>query len=246
MNATDYNEKQEGNQILDDLNTIHFSSDACSKLDTYINEFRETGFVKLPTLLNASDYQLLFDESVELLENHSKRKDFAMAETDFTLRKISTVSGNVISKTAKLIPGFYQNTELVNFLSSIAEIDLFLTPDPADRHTVHRLHNKGDEHGGHVDTYPYVLVFLLEHPRFDEGGELKFVPNSLEIKDLDTDKALVATFNDGDCYFMKAGSNVHSVLPLKKDCHRTVLVFTYADEVSTEILTSYSSDKLYD
>lgn len=70
-------------------------------------------------------------------------------------------------------------------------------------------YHKVDEH---VDTYPY--VFLLEHPKVDEGGELVFVPNSLEVDELGTEKAFKTTFHAGECYFMRAGSNVHCVLPL--------------------------------
>ncbi len=243
-NYTEKESTQSTNLLNEELITV--SNDCLAKLDTFIDEFKLTGFTKLPNLLNEKEYTLLFNEAVRLLENFSKRKDFIMEETENTIRKISTVSGNIISNSSEIIPQFYQNQELVKFLGEIAETELFLTPDMADRHTVHRLHKKGDEHGGHVDTYPYVLVFLLEHPSFEEGGQLKFVPNSLDVKDLDTDKAIVASFKSGDCYFMKAGANVHSVLPLKKDAHRTVLVFTYADEVSNKILTSYSSNKLYD
>lgn len=225
---------------------LEFCQNYCPEISIYVNEFRKLGFVKLPTLLNSTDYDLLFKESINLLENYSRRKDFVMEETNFTLRKITTVSGNVVSQRSKLISHFYQNKDLREFLEAIAETNLFLTPDSADRHTVHRMHHKGDEHGGHVDTYPYVLVFLLEHPKVDEGGELVFVPNSLEVDELGTEKAFKTTFHAGECYFMRAGSNVHCVLPLVTDCHRTVLVFTYADEITAVVSTSYSSDKLYD
>ena len=209
-------------------------------------EFRANKFVKLPSFFTNEKFQSLFNESINLLDSHSKRKDFLMEDTEFTPRRISTVSGNVIFNESSLITELYQNEDLISFLETIAEEKLYLTPDIADRHAIHRLHKKNDIHGGHVDTYPYVLITCLESPGIDGGGELEYVPNSLDIKDLDTDKAIRKFIDKGESYFMKAGLSVHRVLPLQKEVNRTVVVFTYADEVSKNIIESYSSNLLYD
>lgn len=214
-------------------------------IDFYKNQFRKNRYVKLPNFFTDIAFNRLLKEGISLLDSHSKRKNFVMEETNFTLRKISTVSGNAISETSILIPELYQNTELLRTLEKISDTTLFLTPDIADRHAIHRLHEKGDEHGGHVDTYPYVLITFLEHPAENEGGELLFVPNSLNIEDLKSDHVFKDTFKAGDCYFMNASANVHCVLPLQKNTNRTVLVFTYADVYSKDIEISYSSNKLY-
>lgn len=216
-----------------------------SDVNFYVKEFAKNGYLKFSNFFAPEVFNALLIDSLDLLNRKSRRKDFVMEETNFTLRKISTVSGNVIHSESKFISEFYKNKDLVGFLEKISGKQLFLTPDMADRHTIHRLHKKGDEHGGHVDTYPYVFIICLEYPGEDGGGELEFVPNSKNIEDLKTKKTIKDSLQTGECYFMHSGANVHCVLPLKKDINRTVLVFTYADIDSKDIEISYSSDKLY-
>lgn len=209
-------------------------------------EFQKNKYVKLPGFFTKDKFKTLFNEAIHLLDTYSKRKDFLMEDTEFTPRKISTVSGNVIFNESSMITELYQEEELIAFLEEISGDKLFPTPDIADRHAIHRLHKKNDIHGGHVDTYPFVLITCLESPGKDGGGELEYVPNSLDIKDLGTDKAVRGYLDQGESYFMRASDSVHRVLPLKKEVNRTVVVFTYADEVSKDIIESYSSNLLYD
>lgn len=215
-------------------------------IDFYVDEYKKTGFVKIPNLFKMEIFNDLKEESLKLLDDYSKRKNFIMEETNSTLRKISTVSGKVIYKESSLIAKLYETKELLYFLEKIAGKKLFLTPDIADRHAIHRLHKKGDEHGAHVDTYPYVLITCIGDPGELGGGELKYVPNSLDMDDLATDKSITEKLLKGESYFMHASESVHCVLPLQKDTNRTVLVFTYADAISKEVKESYSSNKLYD
>ena len=217
-----------------------------AKVDLYKQEFEKFGYVKLNSFFTQDVIESLQKESQTLLGNYAKRKDFLMDETNFTPRKISTVSGHVIDKESRIISELYSNLDMVNFLEVVAKRKLFPTPDVADKHAVHKLHKKNDIHGGHVDTYPFVLITCLESPGVYGGGELEFVPNSLDINDLGTEKAIRDSLEVGESYFMHASKSVHRVLPLTRDTNRTVLVFTYADEESKDIDVSYSSNKLYD
>ena len=214
-------------------------------IESCITEFRKNRYLKFSGFFTDAAFDALQQETLALLDRHSKRKDFAMEETEFTLRKISTVSGNVIHATSPIITDLYANKHLISFLEQLAGTALYLTPDMDDRHAIHRLHREGDEHGAHVDTYPYVFIICLEGPGDEGGGELKFVYDSKNISDLESDRALCDVLRTGECYFMHSGLNVHCVLPLKKDVHRTVLVLTYADAESKDIDVSYSSSKLY-
>ena len=223
---------------------IQFEVEA--KVDLFKQEFAKLGYVKLTSFFTQDVIDSLIQESYRLLDTHAKRKDFLMDETNFTPRKISTVSGHVIDKESQLISDLYCNEGVLNFLEEIANVRLFETPDVADKHAIHKLHRKNDIHGGHVDTYPFVLITCLESPGQDGGGELEFVPNSLNLEDLGTEKAIRDTLKVGESYFMHASESVHRVLPLVKDTNRTVLVFTYADQQSKNIEVSYSSNKLYD
>ena len=212
----------------------------------FLSTFQDTGYVNLGCLFTPSVIDALLTESLGLLDRYSKRKDFYMDETNFTPRKISTVSGQVIDRESALITELYQSPPLIHFLEEVANDYLYPTPDIADRHAIHKLHKKNDVHGGHVDTYPYVLITCLESPGQDGGGALEFVPRSLNLDDLDTEKAIRDTLARGESYFMHASESVHRVMPLTKEANRTVLVFTYADEASKDIDISYSSSKLYD
>jgi len=216
------------------------------QIEMYKQEFAKYGYVKVSPLLTNDTIDILIEESNVLMDKYAKRKDFLMYETESTPRKISTVSGNIVNEESGFISSLYKNSQVVEFLEEISGNRLFETPDIADRHAIHKLHRKNDIHGGHVDTYPYVLITCLESPGRDGGGELEFVPNSLEIKDLGTEKSIKDILLTGESYFMRADKSVHRVLPLRKETNRTVLVFTYADLNSKNIEISYSSNKLYD
>lgn len=217
-----------------------------SKIDQHARKFRKFKYLKLTNFFSEERFEILYDECMRLLNDHSKRKDFLMEETNSTPRKITTVSGKVIHDQSNIIKDLYRDSSLIEFLERVSNEKLYITPDIADRHAIHRLHKKGDEHGGHVDTYPYVFIIFLEHPDINEGGELEFVPDSINISDLNSEKVIRDSFKSGECYFMKAGVNVHCVKPLKVDSNRTVLVLTYANIDSKNITLSYSSNKLYD
>ncbi|KAB8151542.1 hypothetical protein EZY14_017755 [Kordia sp. TARA_039_SRF] len=216
------------------------------KLERLTSEFDRIGYVKLASFFSEEVIENLQKEALRLLSKHGKRKDFVMDETDFTLRKITTVSGNLIDEESTMITDMYKDEKLISYLEEICDNKLFLTPDMADRHAIHMLHKKDDVHGGHLDTYPYVLITCLESPGVDGGGELEFVPFSENMDDLGSEKSVFDKLDVGDSYFMTASKSIHRVLPLKKDKNRTVLVFTYADEFSKDIEISYSSNKLYD
>ena len=208
--------------------------------------FAKDCYVKISNLFDKDLFSSLRKETFSLLERKSKRKDFIMVETNKTKRHLTTVSGTKIHLHSELIPTLYAHKKIINFLSGIADEALSLTPDLADRHAIHRMHQEGDTHGGHVDDYAFVLIICIEAPHLSQGGEVEFVPNSIDINDLGTDKARRDTLNVGDAYFMRSNKAVHRVLPLKETTNRTVVVFTYADIETKDINVSYSSASLYD
>lgn len=209
-------------------------------------DFSNNCYVKLTSLFTNIVIDRLKYESLVLLEKYSKRKDFLMKETEFTPRHITTVSGNQIINHSSFIPSLYSSDRVLDLLMKIADEEIFLTPDSADRHAIHRMHRRGDVHGGHVDDYAFVLITCLEAPKKNQGGQIEFVPYSLNIKDLGTNKSIVDHLEVGESYFMRSNKAVHRVLPLNDNVNRTVLVFTYADYQTKSLNVSYSSDSLYD
>lgn len=207
--------------------------------------FAENCFVKLPSFFEESIFNDLRDEALRLLGEHSNRKDFIMVETDNTPRHFSNVTGNVLHETKSLTDAIYTHPSLVNFLSKIAGEPLFFPIGIPERYAIHRMHKIGDIHGGHVDLFAFAFVICIESPGEDGGGELQFVPNELEISQLDSSNAIKVALKPGDCYFLHSNRSVHRVLPLKKEFNRTVIACGYADRATKDIERSYSTKSLY-
>jgi hypothetical protein len=208
-------------------------------------EFALNSYVKLPFFLNNDLFANLKAEVLRIFEQHSRRRDFNMEHQQNTPRHLSTVSGIAIAEQSQMITTLYRNSQLIEFLSGIAATQVYLVPDPFDRHVIHRLDKIGDVHGGHLDTYAFAFAIFIEAPPQETGGCLEFVPHSLEISDLDTPLAKRVGHNVGDCYLMKTNKTVHRVLPLCEEFKRTNLIFTYADDETINIDISYSSQPLY-
>lgn len=209
-------------------------------------QFDQIGYIKLPSFFIPAVFDNIETEVNNLLEAFALRKDFLMEETNNTPRRITTVSGKVIDQESPFLTDLYKNDEIIDFITKITDNSICLTPDMADRHAIHKLHKKNDIHGGHLDTYPYVLITCFESPGKDGGGELEFVPKSMDLSELGTEKSVIDYLEKGDSYLMNASHSVHRVLPLKEDRNRTVLVLTYADLATKDVDISYSSNKLYD
>lgn len=208
-------------------------------------EFALNCYVKLPLFFNDDSFMTLKTEALRIFEQHSRRRDFNMKHDQNTPRRMRNVSGTAVAEHSQIIPALYYDSQLIKFLSGIAGTQVYVAPDPFERHAIHRLDKIGDIHGGHLDTYAFVFVIFIETPPQEAGGCLEFVPHSMEISDLDTPLVKRVGHNVGDCYFMKANKTVHRVLPLRKEVKRTNLIFTYADDETKNIDLSYSSQDLY-
>jgi hypothetical protein len=228
--------------LFNTTNYSHLSREAGALLH---EEFALNCYVKLPLLFNDDSFAILKAEVLRIFEQHSRRRDFNMKHEKNTPRHLSTVSGVAVAEHSQLIPALYRDSHLIEFLCGIAGTQVYLVPDPFDRHVIHRLDKIGDIHGGHLDTYAFAFAIFIETPLEEAGGCLEFVPHSMEISDLDTPLAKRVGHNVGDCYFMKTNKAVHRVLPLGEEVKRTNLIFTYADDETKNIDISYSSQPLY-
>ncbi|MDF5714642.1 MAG: hypothetical protein PUP93_12315 [Rhizonema sp. NSF051] len=227
------------------LNTNNYSRLTREVGALFHQEFALNCYVKLPLFFNDDSFAILKTEVLKIFEQHSRRRDFNMKHEKNTPRHLSTVSGIAVAEHSQIIPDLYRNSQLIEFLCGIAGTQVYLVPDPFDRHVIHRLEKIGDVHGGHLDTYAYAFAIFIESPPEEAGGCLEFVPHSMEISDLDTPLAKQVGHNVGDCYFMKTNKTVHRVLPLGEELKRTNLIFTYADDETININMSYSSKPLY-
>jgi hypothetical protein len=67
-------------------------------------------------------------EVQHLLESR-RRKDFLMADTEYTPRHMSTVGGLEISRSSTIVPEMYADADLIEFLSGIAGEQVYTVAD---------------------------------------------------------------------------------------------------------------------
>lgn len=206
--------------------------------------FAHDQLVVLPQFFKLEAFSLLAAE-VHRMEQSKKRRDLLMQDSDNTPRKMSTLGGIDVTQMSTIIPMLYFDDALLDFISGVVGERVFLAPDLVENHVCNFLHEVGDIHGGHVDTYPFAFNTMIEAPAEGTGGLLTMVKNSTAIEELDDEqKAQQIYIPTGDCYVLRADKAVHRVSPLNQPGRRTVINFAYADEATADTL-SYSSSVLY-
>lgn len=208
-------------------------------------EFAEQRYVHLKAFYQGAALVLLKRE-IERLARKAIRRNFNMTETDETPRVLSTLNGNIIDEFSSLIPSLYRDPSLCEFLSAIVGEQIHTVDDPGEEYVLNILHQPGDTHGAHIDTYKYTLITAIETPDKGIGGCLELVPNSRDANAFDDLKANIVSLcaQDGDCVLLDAGNSTHRVTPLTKPSRRIVIASAFANgETRNDV--SYSSEKLY-
>lgn len=206
--------------------------------------FLRDHYVCLPAFFQASSFDLLRSE-VDRLRRVAIRRDLKMAGSGDTLRKMSTLGGHVVGAYSSLIPDFYHDEGLLQFLAGVAGEPVLAVPDPVENHVLNCLHQPGDIHGGHVDTYAFAFNISIDGTTPEDGGALEYVPGSVELEDLDGPRVRRAWHEPGDCYLVRTDLAVHRVSPLlRPEARRTILNFAYANPATLR-LESYSTSSLY-
>ena len=210
--------------------------------------FRDTFFehqvVTFPDFLTQGAFALLYAE-VQRIQQIKIRRNFLMPGSENTPRRMSTIGGLDVAQMSSLIPMLYTDSDLLAFLSGVAGEQVFPVDDPVENHVLNFLHEIGDIHGGHVDTYPYAFNVMIEAPPRSAGGQLEMVKDSTVIKDLDdTSKVNRMYIPANTCYLLRTDKAVHRVSPLVSEGRRTVVNMAYANR-DTLNEVSYSSSALY-
>ena len=196
-----------------------------------------------PAFFRPAGLELLAAEA-DRLRRLSIRRELKMAGSGGTDRKMSTLGGHVIAQSSSLVPGLYHDPALLAFLSGVTGEPVLAVPDPVENHVLNVLHQPGDVHGGHVDTYAFAFNLCMEAPSEEGGGLLEYVPRSTRLEDLDGPGVRRAAHQPGDAYLIKTDEAVHRVAPLNRPGRRTIFNFAYANPATLE-LASYSSSVLY-
>jgi len=207
------------------------------------SEFADKSFVQLQNFYQGSALELLKHEA-ERLAKKAIRRDFEMAETGNTWRRLSTLNGDAIDELSSIVPLLYTDPHLLQFFSAIAGESVYTVQDPGENYLINLLHQEGDTHGAHVDTYAYAWITMIDAPNEEDGGGLELVPGSTDQKALDEPNVIRLWLQPGDCIFFKTDDTIHRVTPLIRSSRRLVIVSAFANE-ATRNLVSYSSENLY-
>ncbi|HZS19353.1 MAG TPA: hypothetical protein VFA63_00005 [Pseudonocardiaceae bacterium] len=182
---------------------------------------------------------------ISRIRSRANRRDIQMAESEGTWRRMSTIGGRVVSASSALIPAIYHDPQLLNFLSVLAGEKVSTVPDPNENHVINILHESGDLHGAHIDTYAYAFNIVVEAPPPDTGGgQLEVYFNVKSVAESKKIRPEIFALRPGDAYFLKTDTNLHRVRPITGNRLRIVLNLAYAND-ETKNLASYSSSQLY-
>lgn len=195
-------------------------------------------------------------EALSVLEAGARRRELLMESTGGTPRAYNSVGRDAIKASCKLIPAFFESSDVLNFLSRVAGEVLHRVPYEPEEYIVNSQSEPSDTHGWHWDDYAYALVWVVENPDPLLGGQVEFVPRT-EWDKQRTRQQMTALLSSrevvgrhipaGQCYLLKARYALHRVAPLTGKTRRTVIVFTYADEkdMSDPSITHDTMEAIY-
>jgi hypothetical protein len=205
--------------------------------------FERDKYVRFPGFFTPDAFALLADE-VERLRRLAIRRDLQMEGSGGSPRKMSTLGGHVIAEYSTIVPQLYSDPGLLTFLGGVAGEEVLEVPDPVENFVLNVLHQPGDIHGGHIDTYAFAFNIFIEGPPEDAGGALEFVPGSDQLDDLQGPKVRRVWHQPNDCYLLKTDEAPHRVSPLTREMRRTIVNMAFANHATVD-LASYSSSVLY-
>jgi hypothetical protein len=142
-------------------------------------EFARRGFVKLSFLVPEETKQQVAQETERLMAEHGVRRDFAMAATEGTPRRMRNVRQAEISRHGSVLPAVYHRPDLRVALAVVAGEEVLLCPYEPERFVITELRESGDTHGWHWDDFSFALVWVIDCPALEHGGFVQCVPNTV-------------------------------------------------------------------
>ena len=190
-------------------------------------QFRSELFVRLPRFLEGRALQRVREEAFASL-TLGQRRDLRMPTSQQSPRHMRTVSGRGLKAKSQVIPRLYRDPYVLRFLSNLVGTRVLHLNDDLENYVVNLLEAKGDEHGAHLDEFPFAFNILLVAPPAGAGGQLEFVRSArmIDRHRLETVRPQLAA---GDAYIMRADRAVHWVTPLEAPTQRMILSMAYAD-----------------
>jgi hypothetical protein len=217
------------------INRERYSFDMMASLR---ETFQSEHLVRLPEFFSRAAFDLLAAEVLRLSQLR-RRREFFMEATGNSPRKMSTIGSSIIKKHSSILPLLYSDELLLSYLSAIAGERVYRAPDIYEDVVCNFLHDEGDTHGAHVDVYPFAFNLTIEAAERGKGGLLEIWPK----QDSSGNPRLFHLLTR-ECYLLRSDRHMHSITPLARNQHRTVLNLAYANE-ETLNANSYSSSILY-
>lgn len=205
--------------------------------------FEPDMFWMMGEFVKPAGLDFLRQKAEQWLDGASLRKDFQMAQSDYSPRNMRVVPGTVINQDASLMD-LYRDQELIAFLSDTIGMEVEVYPDPLENVVMTSLEGVGDTHGRHVDVPPLALIVCLEAPEtYDKDASVEVMDQDgdvwMGIRGTDTlagklsftnahgDQQVVA-MDPGDAYILRSDLLPHEVLPLIQGMtKRVILNLTY-------------------
>jgi predicted 2-oxoglutarate/Fe(II)-dependent dioxygenase YbiX len=130
---------------------------------------------------------------------------------------------DIESHTAE-IRALYSSESLLRLLSKIAGVEVLPLDDPIEKYVINALFGLDDQHGAHLDSFPFACSLLAEVPNLGCGG-------SLEMQVLGPRPRFEfhpVPLSAGSLVFFRSAEIVHRVTPLTAKNRRIVLSMAYA------------------
>lgn len=147
------------------------------------NQFAKYGFLLVSNFLRAYAKKKIKNQVLNLLAEHSERRDLTLKTTGDTPRKMSVVRSEVLANKGDAIVEISKSPELLNFLGDIAMEKIYPEVSTDEEYLITKQEQKGDTHGWHWGDYSFALIWIVETPPIEYGGMLQCVPHTFWDKE---------------------------------------------------------------
>ncbi len=204
-------------------------------------QFSVSGYLYIPSFVDNGSLrclQAIWDE----VKNSTLRREITIEHQGVSSdRRMYTASAVTIDKATNEIDGLYRNDVILDALSQIAGEPIEPLDDSIEKYVINQLVRKGDQHGAHVDSFPFSCSYVISSPRVEQGGTL-IISNNAD--DALAFRGARFVFSPGDLFFFRSNILFHQVSPLLTEANRIVLNMAYATPQTRNRL-SYSRSTLY-
>ncbi|MFC9545243.1 ArpA protein [Streptomyces sp. NPDC056956] len=199
--------------------------------------FRRNGYVKLPDFVSRDLFATVTKECHRLLDLYQQRIDIHLKETGNSPRFMSTVSQKAIEQDSELVRTIYNSEAMMGTLSRIAAEPVLPCPWDEEKYVLIRQHKQGDTHGWHWGDFSFTVIWIIEAPGPEFGGQLQAIPHTDWNKDDPRvheylAKHQISTYPHatGEMYFLRSDTTLHRTIPLNADRTRIILNTCWGSE----------------